>query len=661
MAQWVIPVIVSIFLLGTVGLSQEADATHDSMTKGLKFEKSHPGAKVITCIDFSPITDSTPSHVIIPDIVLRDDIHENCVVPLGDNTNIEKTIYNYGTIIIDPYIVTVVNRGTIENYGSIVIRPIHTADFETEERRDAGWLGGSRMGLGFTGECDTCLTEAQQKELETLKQFKNFFNEGTIINHGLIVIEGEMVSAGEIINKRNGLIENRNYLYSSGEIINDDKPPPVPPSDITKIDLNIGFPAKIVNMKSLVVENIVDNRGDFLNYSYFYGTIRNLCGSSSLGVTVIDIECQPYLWSPADSASMPDYKVITFYWTPAEGSGFSNDGSAYNFWITPKDDLSIVFETKTSNTFFTAPSLDAGEYDYYVNAIHSDGSYSDFDRQTITLTPSSTYLGEVTVIENPMNWGSEIFIATDGSLDLSDIVIFTDDGIYRENVTEYVKPAFLGGGGIFQTEGESYLILINPDGENGISWDPVYSTITSGEELYSVKYSGDCDGIHRIEMVDSGYTCNITFTEITKSTYPSIPVTDADGDGFFEDASPLDCNDSDASIYPGATEIANDGVDQDCDGADLTTDADGDGYFTDTAPLDCNDNDASIYPGAAEILDDGIDQDCDGADLIPDADGDGITDMSDNCIDIFNPGQEDTNFDGIGDACETLIKCTCKC
>jgi hypothetical protein len=37
-------------------------------------------------------------------------------------------------------------------------------------------------------------------------------------------------------------------------------------------------------------------------------------------------------------------------------------------------------------------------------------------------------------------------------------------------------------------------------------------------------------------------------------------------DGYVEDAS--DCNDSDATINPSAEEIINDGVDQDCDGAD---------------------------------------------------------------------------------------------
>jgi hypothetical protein len=106
---------------------------------------------------------------------------------------------------------------------------------------------------------------------------------------------------------------------------------------------------------------------------------------------------------------------------------------------------------------------------------------------------------------------------------------------------------------------------------------------------------------------------------------------DADGDGFgdattattFADASEVtsgyvadatDCNDTDSTIYPGAAEVLNDSIDQDCNGQDevqVLADADGDGS---TSDVDCNDTDATIHPGAAEILADGIDQDCSGLD-----------------------------------------------
>lgn len=54
---------------------------------------------------------------------------------------------------------------------------------------------------------------------------------------------------------------------------------------------------------------------------------------------------------------------------------------------------------------------------------------------------------------------------------------------------------------------------------------------------------------------------------------PGPECPDADGDGFpCEEGcgGPADCDDTDASVYPGAPEVKHDGIDQDCNGHDLT-------------------------------------------------------------------------------------------
>ena len=135
---------------------------------------------------------------------------------------------------------------------------------------------------------------------------------------------------------------------------------------------------------------------------------------------------------------------------------------------------------------------------------------------------------------------------------------------------------------------------------------------------------------------------------------------DLDGDGV---TGATDCDDTDAGIYPGATETC-DGVDQDCDGsiddgvgptwyADTDGDSFGDaastvlacslpsGYVADTT--DCDDTDAGAYPGAVETCD-GIDEDCDGT-------------IDEGGISGTNVFFADTDGDGFGDPDVTTASC----
>jgi hypothetical protein len=85
-------------------------------------------------------------------------------------------------------------------------------------------------------------------------------------------------------------------------------------------------------------------------------------------------------------------------------------------------------------------------------------------------------------------------------------------------------------------------------------------------------------------------------------------------------------------------------VDLDC------VDGDGDGFTT--CDGDCDDSNASIHPGAVEICN-GKDDNCNGEiDEGTDADQDGVVDCFDNCPAVSNPNQSDIDFDGIGDVCD---------
>ncbi len=119
-----------------------------------------------------------------------------------------------------------------------------------------------------------------------------------------------------------------------------------------------------------------------------------------------------------------------------------------------------------------------------------------------------------------------------------------------------------------------------------------------------------------------------------------------------------DCDDTDATVNPSASEIC-DGQDNDCNTAVPTneTDDDGDGYvectedvngWDGTATLfeDCDDGDANINPGGSEI--------CDASDA--DEDCDGLSDDDDSSATGQTAWYTDSDSDGYGDQSATATQ-----
>jgi hypothetical protein len=142
-----------------------------------------------------------------------------------------------------------------------------------------------------------------------------------------------------------------------------------------------------------------------------------------------------------------------------------------------------------------------------------------------------------------------------------------------------------------------------------------YSSIDRSEDGAKVTNPEDTDNSDSAEnQNDSG-----------QSNSPSVPPiitpsNDSGSEDFDNDGVTVnegDCNDKKSAIHPGAKEICDDGIDQDCNGKDLACTTDPDDIDNDEDGFtenqnDCNDKDPDINPDAEEVCDDSIDQNCNG-------------------------------------------------
>jgi hypothetical protein len=157
----------------------------------------------------------------------------------------------------------------------------------------------------------------------------------------------------------------------------------------------------------------------------------------------------------------------------------------------------------------------------------------------------------------------------------------------------------------------------------GTDCDDADATRFPGQEEACNGIDDDCDGVVADEEADLDADGDPTCGSDCDDDDPTVEGLDHDGDG--SSLCDGDCADGDATISPDMPEVPYDGVDQDCDGQDLT-DQDGDGFEGGPDGTDCADDNPAIFPdplpaegetevpeqGGHELCFDGRDDDCDG-------------------------------------------------
>ncbi len=205
--------------------------------------------------------------------------------------------------------------------------------------------------------------------------------------------------------------------------------------------------------------------------------------------------------------------------------------------------------------------------------------------------------------------------------------------------------------------------------------DDVSSINSAADERCDTDYDDNCDG-----LINDASSVDVSFFYV-----------DGDGDGFGGETGMYscieqsgytegtgDCDDSNAGVYPGASEDVASGGDQNCDGYEVCyVDGDGDGFgssqitysldFTCSGSIesdnndDCDDSSAMTFPGAAYLE---ANSSC-----MADSDGDGYGDASpvvlgvaagSDCNDStgsISPSATEIPADGIDGNCNGLELC----
>lgn len=181
-------------------------------------------------------------------------------------------------------------------------------------------------------------------------------------------------------------------------------------------------------------------------------------------------------------------------------------------------------------------------------------------------------------------------------------------------------------------------------------------------DLDGVTNCTDCDDSDASVRPGAPQICDGQNNDCSDPGWPAVPANESDGDMDGVALCQSDCDDARSSVRPGGTQVC-DGLNNDCShpswpGLAGTNEAAAAADTFNECLGDCDDGEPAVHPGATEVCN-AVDDDCDSLTnedaLGEDTDTDGVRNLCDNCPQVVNPSQLDSDADGRGNSCENCI------